>query len=262
MKSFKDLSWKLKKELKEKGFDVPITQVLDSLSKSLNYTCYEQLKVKPEKEVVCKITETYAASYPLNGGVREVESDGVNEYEVTLSAAGVLKMSLGISASSPQEARDRAMKYVEDNENFCCDSGEDWSFDHLGYGKFSCVTEVHQYLDKRCEFSNSIQLAPDWDLSLYTSTKELAKDFDKEVDSFIPLDQQLRSTAYLVLNPSTLTSLQKIVLGLKSLGEEDLKFIREEMGKSYYDYMSEKYDFSERDADSWKETFDYIKSLG
>jgi len=261
MKSFKDLSWKLKKELEEQGFEIPITTVLASLSKSVGYTCYEQLKVKPEEQVMSKITETYATSYPLNGGVREVESKGANHYEVTVSAAAVLTKSLGIQASSPQEARDRAMKYVEDNENYCGDSGEGWSFDHLGYGRFTCVTEVTHYLDEGGSFSNSVQLAPDWDLSVYSSEHELNKDFEKQVNSFLPLKLQQREVAYKMLNPTSSTSLQDIISGLRSLEKEDIDFIRNEIGMSFYDFLSKRYDFASRNQESWKKSFDFVKSL-
>ena len=262
MKSFKDLSWKLKRELDAKGVQIPASQLMDALSKALDFKSYDQVKALPEEHVISKV-KSYTALYPLYGNHSEVESVGENHYEIIIEAAGILKKSIGINATSPQVARDRAMKYLTENEDYCRDSGEGWSFDYIN-AETACVSEMHQFLDKDEQFSNSVQLFPFWDLSstLYSSKKELDEDFEKQVAGFETLEKKLHDAAFSVQNPKNLRDIEPIIAGLKSLSKKDLESIRKDLGMSFYDYMSKKYYFKSRDQDYWKESFDFIKSLG
>jgi len=266
MKSFKDLSWKLKEELEAKGVNMPASQLMDALAKALDFKSYDQAKALPEKQVMGKIT-SYAAEYPLSESQENVKSVGEHTFDITVSVVGVLKKSLCIPANSPQDARDKALAYLVENEDYCRDSGVGWSFDYIE-STTACVTELYQSLAKEGFFSNQIYLTPTWDLenTLRTSNKELAKDFDQQITEFRSLEDQLILAAHKVLSPHAgLSALQEVVAGLKHLkttNRDDLAIIRKKMGMSFYKYMEKKFDFKGRDADSWKETFDFIKSLG
>jgi len=121
-KSIKEMSWVIKNDLKENGVDVPITKILESFSKAVGFNNYNTARTKEEE--VQNTIKQLSPDYPLGGKKVNVESDGANHYDVTLQTSAILSMELSINAGSMTEAKDKAIKYVEDNGGFCGDSGD------------------------------------------------------------------------------------------------------------------------------------------
>lgn len=136
MSAIKDLSWKLKSELKAKGLEIGSNQLLDALSKALGENSHEQASARPEA-VEAKI-KTLRPDYPLSDKVVSITEKGSgvtdNDYQITLSASAILKRTFNVKAPDKLSAVNYAKTYVSYNNDSCRDSGDGWSFDRLGYG--------------------------------------------------------------------------------------------------------------------------------